>query len=110
MAKKVHMYTANTSRRGDNSRYLGTVKVVKSKTVRRDEDCDGQVVTLYRFRLPADMKGLNNVQIYNGLHDEYHERCSHEWDCCGCYFGGVRDVIRVSAREVAFTTSYSRNV
>lgn len=110
MARKVHMYTRNTSRRGDNSSFIGTVKVVKSKTVRRDEGCDAQVITLHRIRLPVALKGLTNVQLYNGLHAEYHERCSCEHDCCGCYFGGVCDIIRVTAREVAFTTSYSRNV
>lgn len=108
MAKRVHLYTRNTSRRGDNSKYIGTLKVVKGKS-QREYDCDGTVKVVYHTRLPAALRHLTATDLYNGLDDHFGERCSCEHDCCGCYFGGVRDVYK-SGRKVAFTTVYQRNV
>lgn len=110
MAHKVHLYTTNTSRRGDNSTYIGAVKVVKGKTVQRDDDCDGRIVTLHFVRVPVDLRKMGTTQLWNALDDQYSQRCSHEFDCCGCYFGGVSEVKWLNSRDVMFKTSYSRNV
>lgn len=110
MAQQVHLYTANTSRRGDNSTFIGTVKVVKGKTVQRDEDCDARVVTLHFIRMPVALRKMGPTQLWNALGDHYNQRCSHEFDCCGCYFGGVSDVKWIDSRNVVFKTSYSRNL
>lgn len=110
MAQQVHLYTPNTARRGDNSTYMATVKVVRGKVVQRDEDIDGQITTLHFFRLPVKLKDIRIGMLWNTLDHHYSERCSCQHDCCGCYFGGVRTIKRLSKREIVFTTSYSRNL
>ncbi|MNC02941.1 hypothetical protein D3C75_503270 [compost metagenome] len=89
---------------------MATVKVLKGKVVVRDEDIDGRIVTLHFFRLPVKLKDIRIGMLWNSLDQEYGQHCSHEYDCCGCYCGGVADIKRLSKREICFKTSYSRNL
>lgn len=110
MAKSIHLYTQNTAGWGRyNSEFLATVKAVKSKVVRQDDDIDGRIETVYHLRLPVALKGLGKGALWNSLDDVFSQRCYHEFDCCGCYFGGV-NTVKVKGRKVMFRTSYSRNL
>lgn len=108
MARRVHLYSPNTSRRGNNSSYLGTLKVVMGKSSRED-NVDGLVKSVYHARIPSSMRHLTVNQLYNGLDDAFGERCNCQHDCCGCYFGGVADIYK-HGRLLTFTTRYMRNV
>lgn len=110
MAKRIHLYTPNTSRRfgTSNSKHLGSLKVVKGKS-HRGWGIDDDVTTVHHARIPASMRHLTATELYNGLGDYFTMRCSCEHDCCGCYFGGVRDVYK-KGRLLAFTTVYQRNL
>lgn len=53
-----------------------------------------------------------NTVPMNNLEDFYYEhlerRCSHSFDCCGCWFTGLSDVKR-KGNEVTFKIRASRN-
>lgn len=108
MAQQVHLYSPNTSRRGSNSNYLGTLKVVKSKSSVED-NCDGLAKGVYHARIPQRMRHLSAVQLHNGLQDHFLQSCCCQHDCCGCYFGGVAEVHK-RGRYLTFITRYLRNV
>lgn len=110
MARKVHLFTPNTSRRGDNSTFMATVKVIRSKVVRHDDDIDEQTETLYHFRLPVKLKDIRIGMLWNSLDQEFGQHCHCSYDCCGHFCGGVREIRRISKRDIVFKTSYSRNL
>lgn len=108
MARSIHLYTRNTSRLGNNSKFIGTIKVVHSKSFHQD-GLDGRVTRVHSARLPVALRDLSTTQLYNYLADEYEQRCSCEHDCCGCYFGGVREVHK-QGRRISIISTYMRNL
>lgn len=92
----------------NESEKLGTAKVLHAKSTRTDFDIDECTEDMYHLVLPVELKGIEKGKLWNALDDLYRMTCYCEYDCCGHFTGGVRQV-RIKGRHVSFMTSYSRN-
>lgn len=86
-----------------------TIKAVRRSTVR---GAGGALTAVTYIRLPviATLVKRGNQQLYRALYDLFAiGTCSHEHDCCGCRFGGIQDIQKLSRRDVRVVSSYVRN-
>lgn len=85
------------------------VQLTTLRTVHHDDGCDDSTTTYYKATKPGGFRKMDRDDIRTALRDGFGRRCSHEHDCCGCYFGGAGG-ITVRRGALFFNTHYSRNV
>lgn len=86
---------------------MGTLTRLKRTDI--DDGIDGGSVTRFKLVIDGGTRRFAKADIVDSVRDYFQMGCSHEHDCCGCFFGGAG---RVTVRRGAifFTTRYSRNV
>lgn len=87
----------------------GGLVATKLRTVYMEDGCDESETTTYKLTAEHSLRKADLDDIREALHDQYHRRCSHEHDCCGCMFGGPFAVRKVRG-HILFKVGYSRNV
>lgn len=104
---RIHLYVP--LKRGQL--YIGTVKsVLRNKVVFSDgEDIEEPYGRVLTIRLPLSMKDISRQQLDEAFRHSFRQHCHHDFDCCGCYFGGVRKIQHNTKRDITITTHYSRN-
>lgn len=90
----------------DQSRYVGTVKVLEGRTIRQPADFDDGGT--YRMRVVAPSH-LRNADLRQPIRDTMGgSNCRHEHDCCGCASRHV-SVKRIGRRDYVVTIGTSYN-
>jgi hypothetical protein len=85
------------------------VVLTKLRKVSHDDGCDASITTHYKATKAGGFRKMDRDDIRTALRDAFGRSCSHEHDCCGCYFGGAGG-ITVRRGALFFNTHYSRNV
>lgn len=81
-------------------------KQLSRKLIYRDKYDEAGTV-LIRVAAP---RGLSRSDIDNCLNTAYtFDNCTHDFDCCGCWFGWVGSVKKVKPREYLVRQYINRN-
>jgi hypothetical protein len=84
------------------------LRTVKSHTYAHD-NLDGDTTLIYRATLPAGIQARRS-DLLAELDAHFFAGCSCAHDCCGHWFGGLREVRWLGKRQLSIRLHYARNV
>lgn len=94
----------------DEHTYVGEFRVLSSRVTHESDDMEQTTTRIVTVRVPRSVRSAP-LAIGAAIRNEFARGgCTHEYDCCGCWHGGVVGKIRhTKGDEYTALVSYSRN-
>lgn len=94
----------------ENTIYVGEADVrVLSHTVRDEGGLDECQAYVYGVTILTREQGMCETKVKDAIRRALSRECGCEHDCCGCYFGGVRQIERQTDTYFVVQARYHRN-